>query len=129
MDDEPVAHMIDIDPALFLNCSKGEIMKSGVECVIAVMANVQILFVLLGLTIKMYILVPLLGLMVGVPLAYIVCKRVGRLKQGKPNLYLTHRFAIYIAQWRPSPYVTHTGHFALGRTIKYRSSDDSHVTL
>jgi len=115
-DIEPCAHMIDVDPVLFLNCSKRELMMSGVVCISVIAVIGFVSFLLLGLQAKRYIILPVLSLFIGVPLAYMVSKRIGRLKAGKPHLYVRHKVAIHLARWRDSPYFTHTGFLSLQRT-------------
>ena len=118
---EVVAHLIDVDPVLFLNCSKRELLYSGVFCVLAAILVFFVLFLIIGLHPKRYIILPLLGLFVGVPAAYFLAKRIGRIKQGKPHLYLRHKFAIFLSRWQESGYFTHTGVMAIGRTFKKES--------
>lgn len=117
-ENEVVAHMIDVDPILFLNCSKRELLYSGICCVLTALLVFFVLFLLLGLHPKRYIILPLLGLFLGVPCSYFVARRIGRVKQGKPHLYIRHKFAIFLSRWQESGYFTHTGVLAIGRTYK-----------
>lgn len=117
-DNEPVAHMIDVDPVLFLNCSKQELLICGVGSIALWFVVLILLFILFIGSFAFVILVPVASLVFGIPSAYLCAKYMGTQKLGKPHMWFPHtvetRFLSTLK--KDPPFIRHRGHYAIGRT-------------
>ena len=118
-DTEPVAHMIDIEPVLVLNCSAGEIKMCAIVSLLSWFCVFLALFFIFGIDLLKIILVPLLSLLFASVTTYYSARYIGKQKRGKPHLYYMHKFEMnYISIFRKPSYMSHKGYFCIGRSPK-----------
>lgn len=116
---EPVAHMIDIEPVLVLNCSAGELKMCALFSLCTWLLIFLALFFIAGIDILKIILVPLLSLFFASFTTYYLARYIGRQKRGKPHMYYIHMFEMkYLSMIRKPSYLNHKGHFCIGRSPK-----------
>ena len=111
---DPVAHMIDVEPSMYFDCSATEIKYTGSISISIWTILVLVFNIFMGWYL---IIAPVLGLILGSISSYFIIKWIGRQKRGKPHLYYVHKIEIqFFSKLRPSHFVQHTGIFGLGRT-------------
>lgn len=116
---EPVAHMIDIEPVLVLNCSAGEIKMCAIVSLLSWLCVFLTLFFVFGFDLLKIILVPLLSLFFASFTTYYSAKYIGKQKRGKPHLYYMHKFEMdVVSHIRKPSYMNHKGYFCIGRSPK-----------
>jgi len=116
---EPVAHMIDVEPVLVLNCSASELKMCALMSVVFWFCLLLILFFISQIDIIKVILVPLLTLVFSAFTTYFGARHIGKTKRGKPHGYYIHAFEMkYISKFRKPSYLNHKGYFCLERSPK-----------
>ena len=111
---EPTAHMIDVEQEMFMGCSATELKYAGIISIGTWMIALLLVFALLGWYL---ILAPVTGMLLGLLTAWLIARWIGRQKCGKPHLYYIHRLEVnLLSKLRRSPFVLHEGTWALGRT-------------
>jgi len=111
---DPVAHMIDVEPSMYFDCSATEIKYSGLVSVLFWTIIALIFIIPMGWNL---LIAPVIGWILGGISAYFIIKWIGRQKRGKPHLYYVHKVEIqFLSKLRPSHFVQHVGVFGLGRT-------------
>ncbi|MCF6231111.1 MAG: TIGR03750 family conjugal transfer protein [Gammaproteobacteria bacterium] len=113
LNDEPTAHMIDVEQEMFMGCSATELRFAGLFSVAAWVITLLALFALLGWYL---ILAPVIGFVLGMITAWRTATWIGKQKRGKPHLYYIHKLEMdFFSRIRRSPFVMHEGTWALGR--------------
>ncbi|RUM93762.1 MAG: hypothetical protein DSZ28_06710 [Thiothrix sp.] len=111
---DPVAHMIDVEPSMYSDCSATEIKYAGIVSFLfwTIIALIFIIFMGWNLLIA-----PVTGFILAFVSAYFIIKWIGQQKRGKPHLYYVHKIEIqFLSKLRPSHFVQHVGVFGIGRT-------------
>ncbi len=112
--EEPTAHMIDVEQEMFMGCSATELKYAGM---ISIGAWIIVLLLVFAVLDWYLILAPVIGMFLGLFTAWRVARWIGEQKRGKPHLYYIHRLEVNLfSKLRRSPFVLHEGTWALGRT-------------